>query len=41
MLRRFALYRVLRIAGVAVPAILMYRWLDRRERLGRRGMPAS
>ena len=41
MLRRLALYRVLRIAGVAVPAILMYRWLDRRERLGRPAPPET
>ena len=34
MLRRFAVYRVLRIAGVALPAIAVYRWLDLRERLG-------
>ena len=41
MLRRLALYRVLRIVGVAVPAILMYRWLDRRERLGRPAPPET
>jgi cytochrome P450/predicted unusual protein kinase regulating ubiquinone biosynthesis (AarF/ABC1/UbiB family) len=38
MLGRLALYRVLRVAGVAVPAILTYRWLLLRERFGR---PAS
>jgi cytochrome P450/predicted unusual protein kinase regulating ubiquinone biosynthesis (AarF/ABC1/UbiB family) len=41
MLRRFAVYRVLRIAGVAVPAILTYRWLLLRERLGRPAPPAT
>src|SRR4030095_4229366 len=41
MLRRFAVYRVLRIAGVAVPAILAYRWLLLRERLGRPAPPAT
>lgn len=41
MLRRFALYRVLRIAGVAVPAIFAYRWLLLRERLGRPAAPAA
>src|SRR5262249_3860674 len=30
-----AVYRVLRIAGVALPAIASYRWLELRERLGR------
>ncbi len=34
MLRRLAVYRVLRIAGVALPAIAAYRWLETRERLG-------
>ena len=34
MLRRLALYRVLRIACVAAPAIFTYRWLLLRERLG-------
>ena len=34
MLQRFAVYRVLRIAGVALPAIAAYRWLELRERLG-------
>ncbi len=41
MLRRFALYRVLRIAGVAVPAIVTYRWLLLRERFGRPASPAT
>jgi len=41
MLRRSAIYRVLRIAGVAVPAILFYRWLLARERLGRPAAPAT
>ncbi len=41
MLRRFAIYRVLRIAGVAMPAILTYRWLLLRERLGRPAPPAT
>jgi cytochrome P450/predicted unusual protein kinase regulating ubiquinone biosynthesis (AarF/ABC1/UbiB family) len=41
MLRRFALYRVLRIAGVAIPAILTYRWLLLRERFGRPAPPAT
>jgi cytochrome P450/predicted unusual protein kinase regulating ubiquinone biosynthesis (AarF/ABC1/UbiB family) len=35
VLQRFAVYRVLRIAGVALPAIASYRWLELRERLGR------
>jgi cytochrome P450 family 110 len=35
VLQRFAVYRVLRIAGVALPAIAAYRWLELRERLGR------
>jgi ubiquinone biosynthesis protein len=39
MLRRFAAYRVLRIAAVAAPAILAYRWLSFRERLGRPAPP--
>ena len=39
MLRRFAVYRVLRIATVALPAILSYRWLTLRERLGRAPLP--
>ena len=34
MLKRFAVYRVLRIAGVALPAIAAYRWLELRDRLG-------
>ncbi len=34
MQRRLAVYRVLRIAGVALPAIAAYRWLETRERLG-------
>jgi len=38
MLSRFAVYRVLRIALVVAPAILTYRWLMVRERIGR---PAS
>ena len=41
MLRRFAVYRVLRIAGVALPAIAAYRWLELRERLGRPASPAA
>ncbi len=41
ILRRFAAYRVLRIAGVALPAILAYRWLLLRERLGRPAAPAA
>ena len=41
MLRRFALYRVLRIASVAAPAILTYRWLALRERLGRPAAPET
>ncbi|TMA37366.1 MAG: AarF/ABC1/UbiB kinase family protein, partial [Deltaproteobacteria bacterium] len=41
MLRRLAVYRVLRIAGVAVPAILTYRWLELRERLGRPASPET
>ncbi len=40
MLRRLAVYRVLRIAGVALPAIAAYRWLDLRGRLGRPAEPA-
>jgi cytochrome P450 family 110 len=39
MLRRLAAYRVLRIAGVAVPAIFAYRWLLLRERFGRPASP--
>jgi hypothetical protein len=39
MLRRFAAYRVFRIGLVAVPAILTYRWLLVRERLGRPASP--
>jgi cytochrome P450 family 110 len=35
VLQRFAVYRVLRIAGVALPAIAAYRWLELRDRLGR------
>ena len=35
MLRCLAVYRVLRIAGVALPAIGAYRWLELRGRLGR------
>lgn len=38
MLRHLAAYRILRIAAVAAPAILIYRWLLLREQLGR---PAS
>jgi cytochrome P450/predicted unusual protein kinase regulating ubiquinone biosynthesis (AarF/ABC1/UbiB family) len=41
MLQRFAVYRVLRIAGVALPAIAAYRWLDLRERFGRPASPAA
>jgi len=41
MLRRLAVYRVLRIAGVAVPAILTYRWLELRGRLGRPAPPET
>ena len=41
MLRRFALYRVLRIASVAAPAIITYRWLALRERLGRPAAPET
>ncbi len=41
MLRRFVAYRVLRIAAVAVPAIVRYRWLDLRERLGRPAPPEA
>jgi cytochrome P450/predicted unusual protein kinase regulating ubiquinone biosynthesis (AarF/ABC1/UbiB family) len=41
MLRHLAVYRVVRIAGVAVPAILTYRWLLLRERLGRPAPPAA
>jgi cytochrome P450/predicted unusual protein kinase regulating ubiquinone biosynthesis (AarF/ABC1/UbiB family) len=41
MLRRLAVYRVLRIAGVAVPAIARYRWLELRDRLGRPAPPES
>ena len=41
MLRRFAAYRVLRIGLVAVPAILTYRWLVLRERLGRPASPET
>jgi cytochrome P450/predicted unusual protein kinase regulating ubiquinone biosynthesis (AarF/ABC1/UbiB family) len=41
MLRRLAVYRVLRIAAVAAPAILTYRWLLLRERLGRPASPAT
>jgi cytochrome P450/predicted unusual protein kinase regulating ubiquinone biosynthesis (AarF/ABC1/UbiB family) len=41
MLRRFAVYRVLRIATVVVPAILTYRWLTLRERLGRPAAPET
>jgi cytochrome P450/predicted unusual protein kinase regulating ubiquinone biosynthesis (AarF/ABC1/UbiB family) len=41
ILQRFALYRVLRIAGVALPAIFTYRWLDLRARLGRPAPPAT
>jgi cytochrome P450/predicted unusual protein kinase regulating ubiquinone biosynthesis (AarF/ABC1/UbiB family) len=40
-MRRFAVYRVLRIALVAGPAILAYRWLVLRERLGRPASPAA
>src|SRR5256884_3269727 len=41
MLRRLAAYRVLRIAGVALPAIVAYRWLELRGRLGRPAPPAT
>lgn len=41
ILRRLAPYRVLRIAGVAGPAILTYRWLQLRERLGWPAPPAT
>jgi cytochrome P450 family 110 len=41
MLQRFAIYRVLRIAGVALPAIAAYRWLELRERHGRPASPAA
>jgi cytochrome P450 family 110 len=41
MLQRFPLYRVLRIAGVALPAIFAYRWLDLRGRLGRPAPPET
>ena len=41
ILRRFAVYRVLRIALVAGPAILTYRWLVLRERLGRPAPPET
>jgi len=41
VLQRFAIYRVLRIAGVALPAIAAYRWLELRERLGRPASPAA
>ncbi len=40
MLRRLAVYRVLRIAGVALPAIAAYRWLQLRGRFGRPAAPA-
>jgi ubiquinone biosynthesis protein len=41
MVRRLAVYRVLRIAGVAIPAIAAYRWLLLRERFGRPAPPAT
>src|SRR3989442_1282960 len=41
MLRRLAAYRVLRIAGVALPAIVAYRWLELRGRLGRSAPPET
>src|SRR5262249_48218340 len=41
ILQRFAVYRVLRIAGFALPAIFAYRWLDLRGRLGRRAPLAT
>jgi hypothetical protein len=41
VLQRFAIYRVLRIAGVALPAIAAYRWLEMRERHGRPASPAA
>jgi predicted unusual protein kinase regulating ubiquinone biosynthesis (AarF/ABC1/UbiB family) len=41
MLRRLAVYRVLRIAGVALPAIAAYRWLELRGRLGRPSPPST
>ena len=34
MLQRPAVYRVLRIAGVVLPAIVAYRWLELRGRTG-------
>lgn len=40
-MRRFAAYRVLRIALVAGPAIFAYRWLMLRERLGRPATPEA
>src|SRR5437016_2159211 len=41
MLQRLAVYRVLRIAGVALPAIAAYRWLELRGRLRRPASPAT
>ncbi len=41
MVRCLAVYRVLRIAGVAIPAIATYRWLLLRERFGRPAPPAT
>jgi ubiquinone biosynthesis protein len=41
ILQRFTVYRVLRIAGVALPAIFAYRWLDLRDRLARPAPPET
>jgi cytochrome P450/predicted unusual protein kinase regulating ubiquinone biosynthesis (AarF/ABC1/UbiB family) len=41
MLRRLAIYRVLRIGLVAVPAIFSYRWLALRERFARPASPQT
>jgi hypothetical protein len=41
MLQRLAVYRVLRIAAVALPAIAAYRWLELHGRLGRPATPAT
>jgi hypothetical protein len=41
MQRHLAVYRVLRVAGVALPAIAAYRWLETRERLGWPAPPAT
>jgi len=40
-LRRFAIYRILRIAAVAAPAIVVYRWLLYRDRIGRPASPET